>query len=141
MTRTQISAIAVAFSAFITGSAMAANTALMTRADVQAEMADAVRTGNVTVGESGQRMNEVFPNNYSAEQARSSTTRAQVQAELAEAIRSGNVVIGESGRRFNEVAPQNYQAQQNIASTSREEVRAELAEAAANGTLYRHIEA
>lgn len=141
MTRTQLSAIAIAFSSVFATQAMAANDASVTRAQVQAELVEAVQTGNIVLGESSKRLNEIFPHNYPAQQSASTVTRAQVKAELAEAVRSGNIVRGESSARLNEINPQNYPEQQHVASKTREEVRAELAEAAANGLLDRHIPA
>ncbi len=142
MTRTQVSAIALAFSALFAGQAMAANTeTTATRAQVNAERADAIRTGNVVVGESSAKLNEVFPHNYSAQRNVAGKTRDEVRAELAEATRTGNVIVGESSVKLNEAYPHSYPAQQNVASKSRDEVRTELAEAAASGKLFRQIEA
>jgi len=45
MTRTQISAIAFAFSALFAGQAMAATDAPVTRAQVKAELAEAINSG------------------------------------------------------------------------------------------------
>jgi hypothetical protein len=89
MTRTQISAIAIAFSALFTGQAMAADNGPATRAQVKAELAEAIRSGNMTLNESGVLYNEFFPHNYPAPQVESKT-RAEVKAELAEAIANGN---------------------------------------------------
>ncbi|AEC18690.1 hypothetical protein PT7_0150 [Pusillimonas sp. T7-7] len=141
MTRTKVSAIVFAFSTLIAGQAMAANTdAPVTREQVKAELAEAIRTGNIVTGESSAKLNEQFPALYPEQQVQSTVTRAQVQAELAEAIRTGNVTVGESSAKLNEVFPQQY-AQQSVDSKSRAEVRTELAEAAANGWFDRHIEA
>lgn len=91
MTLTQISAIAFAFSTLFAGQAMAASDAPMTRAQVKAELAEAIRTGNIVVGESGEHLNEIYPHNYAAQQSASTVTRAQVQAELAEAAANGQL--------------------------------------------------
>lgn len=139
MTRTQISTIAFAVATLFAGQAMAAGDAPVTRAQVKAELAEAIRSGNVIIGEDGTLMNEAFPHNYSAQQA-SSVTRAQVKAELAEAIRSGNMSASESGVQLNQVFPHNY-ARQEVNGPSRAQIRAELAEAVANGLHDRHIEA
>ncbi|WP_442595563.1 DUF4148 domain-containing protein [Parapusillimonas sp. JC17] len=141
MTRTQVSAIAFAFTVLFAGQAMAASEGPVTRAQVKAELAEAVRTGNMIAGESGQQLNEIFPHNYPAQQSGSTVTRAQVKAELAEAVRAGNVVAGESSTALNQAFPQNYVAQNQVADKSREQVRAELAEAAASGQMSRRIEA
>ena len=139
MTRTQISAIAIAFATLFAGQAMAASDAPITRAQVKAELAEAVHSGNVIVGEDGALLNEVFPHNYAAQQT-SQVSRAQVKAELAEAIRSGNMSVSESGVPLNKVFPHNY-AQQDVGHPTRAEIKAELAEAIANGLHDRHIEA
>jgi len=141
MTRTQLSTVAIAFSTLFAGQAMAANDVPVTRAQVQAELAEAVRTGNIVPGESGQRLNELYPNNYPAQQASSTVTRAQVKAELAEAVRTGNIAINESGAKLNDIYPQNYPAQHDVARKSREQVRIELADAITNGEYDRRIEA
>lgn len=141
MTRTQLSAIAIALSTMFAGQAMAADAnAGLTRDQVKAELAEAIRTGNIVTGESSARLNEQFPQLYPEQQVHSSVTRAQVKAELAEAVRTGNIIEGESSAKLNEKFPQQY-AQQNVAEKSRAEVRRELADAAASGWLYRHIEA
>src|SRR5690554_2494508 len=141
MKGTQLSAIAIAFSTLFAGQAMAAHDAPVTRAQVQAELAEAVRTGNIVPGESGQRLNQLYPNNYPAQQTSSTVTRAQVKAELAEARRTGNIAVSESGAKLNDLYPQNYPAQHDVASKTREQVRTELAEAISNGLYDRRIEA
>lgn len=139
MTRTQLSAIAIAFSTLFAGQAMAANDAPVTRAQVQAELAEAIRSGNVIINESGERLNEAFPHNYSAEVA-STVSREQVRAELSEAIRNGDILVNESGERLNEAFPNNF-AQRSTEQKTRDEVRMELADAIASGLLNRHVPA
>lgn len=140
MTRTYASAIAFSFATLFAGQAMAVNgDTSLTREQVKAELAEAVRTGNVVTGESSARLNEQFPQVFG--QQASSVTRSQVQAELAQAIQAGNVVVGESSVRVNEAFPQNYATESNVAGKSREEVKAELAEAASTGQLDLNIEA
>ena len=126
MKRTQISAIAIAFSTLFFGQAMAA--------DVHAH-----NGAYEVVTESGRLAKDVFSSNYSAPKVES-LTRAQVRAELAEAIASGNVIVSESGQRANEVFSANY-SQDSVAGKSRDEVRQELAEAIENGLFDNHISA
>ena len=121
MKRTQISAIAIAFSTLFAGQAMAADNAPITREQVKAEIVQAVNNGYNVVTESGRFAKDVFSSNYPAPQVES-LTRAQVRAELAEAIASGNVIVNESGQRANEVFSSNY-AQDSSIGKSREEVR------------------
>jgi hypothetical protein len=66
-----------------------------TRAQVQAELAEAIRTGNLLAsGESGLRLNEVNPSKYPAKAVLAGKSRAQVLAELNETKHLGllNVV-------------------------------------------------
>lgn len=139
MKRTQISAVAIAFSTLFAGQAMAVDNAPITREQVKAEIVQAVNNGYNVVTESGHFAKDVFSSNYPAPQVES-LTRAQVRAELAEAIASGNVIVSESGQRANEVFSSNY-AQDSSIGKSREEVRQELAEAIKNGLLDKHISA
>lgn len=127
-------ALALTFASLFAGQAMATNTSSsVSRAQVQAELAEAVRTGNVIVDESGLRLNEMFPHNYPDQQTVSTLTREQVQAELDEAVRTGNIITDESGLKQNEIYPHLYPTQQPVSTTTREQVRAELAEAKRNG--------
>lgn len=96
--------------ALILASGLIASTttfAEVTREQVKAELAEAIRTGDVMAdGESGRKLNEVFPNGYPAKQVQSSVTRERVKTELAEAIRTGNIVAGgQSSLKLNEVSP------------------------------------
>ena len=130
MTRTQLSAVAIALGVMVSGPALAADNGPQTRAQVKAELAEAIRTGNMVYDEIGQLYNEFYPHNYPSRPV-ASKSRAEVKAELAEAIRTGNIVYDQTGRLYNEFYPHNY-PQQTVASKSREEVRMELAEAIAN---------
>jgi len=148
MNRTHASLIALALAAFTAGHAFADDAAVgKTRAQVKAELAEAVRTGDIVGNdESGRKLNELYPQNYAARttaghvfnhaEAPSSKTREQVKAELAEAIRTGDILANdESGRKLNEVFPSQYDAQQAAGSKTRQQVKAELAEAIRTGDL------
>lgn len=142
MTRTHASMIGLVFSALFAGHAMAADAGTsLTRAQVKAELAEAVRTGDVVVVEHGAKMNEIFPQLYPVQDATPGMTRAQVQTELAEAVRTGNMAPGEGAVALNEAFPQLYPAQHEMAGKTRDEVKAELAEAVRMGHLERHIAA
>jgi hypothetical protein len=78
------------------------------RAQVQAELADAVRTGDIVTGEFGFKRNEIWPANYPAQTEPAGKTREQVRAELDEAVRTGDVVTGDFGFKRNEIAPALY---------------------------------
>jgi Domain of unknown function (DUF4148) len=79
-----------------------------TREQVRAELLDAQRNGDIMAdGETGKKLNEVFPNAYPAKSSAAGLTREQVKAELVEAQRRGDVMVdGESGRKLNELSPQ-----------------------------------
>jgi hypothetical protein len=102
-----------AASALILASGLIAGTpafAGLTREQVKAEFAEAVRTGEVMAdGESGLKLNELYPNRYPAKPVPSRLTREQVKAEFAEAVRTGEVMAdGESGLKLNELYPSRY---------------------------------
>jgi hypothetical protein len=83
-----------------------------TRAEVQAELLEAQRTGNiVSWDERGMMLNEMHPQNYPPKPAGQGLSREQVMAELLEAQRTGNIMAwGEPGRMLNELYPQRYPA-------------------------------
>lgn len=139
MTRTQSSAIALVFAALLAGPTMAnAATTTLSRAQVQTELADAVRTGNVLADENGSKLNDIFPHNY-ASTTGNTLTRAQVQAELAAAQQSGTITNGESAQRMNELFPHNYPAVSQSQGKTRAEVQAETDQARAQGLLNRYV--
>jgi len=107
------------------------------REQVKAELAEAIRTGNVPApGESGLLLNEQYPQRYPKPAAQAGSTRDQVKAELTEAIRTGNMIaIGDSGLKLNEEFPSRYPAAAVAAGKSREQVRAETAEAIRAGDM------
>jgi len=83
-----------------------------TRTEVQAELLEAQRTGNiVSWGDSGLMLNELYPQNYPPKPAGQGLSREQVMDELLEAQRTGNIVSwGDSGLMLNELYPQMYPA-------------------------------
>jgi ribosomal protein L30E len=108
-----------------------------TREQVKAELAEAIRTGDVLAnGESGLKLNELYPQRYPHVLAAVGATRAQVKAELAEAIRTGDMIAtGETGMKLNEAFPQRYPTVAVAAGKTREQVKAELAEAIRTGDM------
>ena len=111
----------------------------LTRADVVAQYEDAVRTGDVLApGDSGMKLNELYPNRYPKAVSSTPLTRDQVVAELQAAIRTGDVAApGESGMKMNELYPQRYPAAAGtaVAGKTREQVRAETLEAIRTGDI------
>lgn len=111
MNRKYFSAIALAAATFAAGHALAADaSAPKTREQVKAELAEAIRTGDIIVnGETGQKANEFAPGLYPVKTAAQGKAREQVKAELAEAIRTGDIFANDDrGLKLNEVNPQRY---------------------------------
>jgi hypothetical protein len=98
--------VALALTAF--NAVWAQNSEPKTREQVRAELLEAQRNGDIMAdGETGKKLNEVFPNAYPAKATTGGLTREQVKAELIEAERRGDVMVdGESGRKLNEFSPQ-----------------------------------
>jgi len=68
-----------------------------TRAEVQAELLDAERTGNILApGNSGKMLNELYPERYPAKPAMQGLTRAEVREQLLDAWRRGDSVLLEN---------------------------------------------
>jgi len=148
--KSRLSVVAIALSTLVAGHALAADTSSVgkTRAEVRAELAQAIRSGDLIAdGATGQRFNEIAPHLYAQPAAAvANKSRAEVKAELAAAIRSGDLVAdGATGQRFNEVSPAQYAAVRADAAVvaaaapavgkTRAEVKAELAEAIRNGDM------
>ena len=109
-----------------------------TRAQVRDEYAEAVRTGDVLApGDTGLKLNELYPQRYPHAPTAPGATREQVKAEYAEAVRSGDVMAGnETGLRANEAYPQRYPAPAAFAfAKTREQVKAETLQAIRDGDM------
>ena len=108
------------------------------RADIVAEYQDAVRTGDVMApGDSGMKLNEMYPDRYPTRAQPSTRTRAQVVAELRDAIRTGDILAGgDSGIKENELHPRRQASAAGLAQgKTREQVRAETLEAIRTGDM------
>lgn len=107
-----------------------------TRQQVRAELAEAIRSGNVPAsGEAGLLLNELNPQRYARPAAAPGRTRDEVRAELAEATRSGNLVAtGEVGAGLSEDLRRRY-PDFAVAAKSRAQVKAETAEAIRSGDM------
>ena len=123
MNHKTLSIVTLALAALATGNVMAQNTTnvhpssvpaklthQLSREDVQAELREARRTGNiVAIGESGAKLNELFPGNYPNQVAEHRLSREEVRADLREALRTGDIVdSGESGVKLNQLFPGSY---------------------------------
>jgi len=110
----------------------------LTRADVLAQYEEAARTGDLLApGDSGRKLNEIFPDRYPKAAATPPATRAQVVADLQAATRSGDVMApGDSGMTMKERTPGRYPAVAiTAAGLTRDQVRAELREAIRTGDI------
>lgn len=126
----------------ITIAAFAAHTrahaqAPLTRADVIAQYDEAARTGDLLApGDSGRKLNELYPDRYPKTAPTTALTRVQVVADLQAAIASGNVLApGDSGLKMNELYPQHYPASTAVAGKTRAQVHAETLEAIRTGDI------
>ena len=138
MNRYTLSALTLAVAALSAGHALAFDaSAPKTREQVKAELAEAIRTGDIVVnGETGQKANELFPGLYPTKPVAQGKTRAQGKAELAEAIRTGDIVVnGETSQKANELFPSRYPAKPVAQGKTREQVKIELAEAILTGQM------
>ncbi len=101
--------ITLALAALAAGNALAADpAAAKTRAEVQAELLEAQRSGDLVDLGTGQKLNELYPNRYPAKVAAPSRSRAEVNAELREAQRTGDIVDLGTGKKLNELYPNRY---------------------------------
>jgi hypothetical protein len=106
-------ALGVALAAAALSPAWAQDSGPKTREQVRAELLEAQRTGDIMAdGETGKKLNEVFPSAFPAKVAAGGMTREQVRSELIDAQRRGDVrVDGESGRKLNELNPRQSSGQ------------------------------
>jgi Domain of unknown function (DUF4148) len=128
-----LSLIAIAAAVAASGTALAEQG--KTRAQVQAELAEAVRTGDISTGNFGFKRNEIAPGLYPAKTPETGKTREQVKAELTEALRTGDIVIGDFGFMRNDIAPSLYASGATPPGKTREQVRSELVEAVRSGDI------
>jgi hypothetical protein len=136
MNRKYLSTLTLALAALAAGNALAADAAgPKTRDQVRAELAEAQRSGDIFgYGESGKKLNELYPSQYPAKPAVQGKTRAQVLAELVEAQRTGDIVAdSETGKKLNELYPSQYPAKPAVQGKTRAQVLAELVEAKRSG--------
>ena len=111
MNRKYSTVITLAVAALAAGNALAADpAAAKTRAQVQAELQEAQRTGDIVEGETSQKLNQLYPNRYPAKAVAQGKTRAEVNAELAEAQHTGDIVDGGTGQKLNELYANRYPA-------------------------------
>jgi hypothetical protein len=145
MSRSRTTFALLALAATLTVGTAQAQTAQAgkTREEVRAELAEAIRTGNVMAsGESGLTLRELFPQRYAAVATAPGLTRAQVIGELEAARRTGDLIAGgESGLRLNELNPQAYPPKFAGLGTTRAQVQAELREAVRTGNMMANGEA
>lgn len=102
--KTKFTAIALVLTSSLIASTSFAD---VSREQVKAELAQAVRSGDIMAGgETGLKLNELYPSRYPAKQVPTSVTREQVKAELATAVRSGDIMAGgEVSAMCNELHP------------------------------------
>jgi hypothetical protein len=109
----------------------------LTREQVKAEFAQAVRNGDVQARGEGMTLRQRYPERYASTPLTGAKTRAEVKAEYAEALRTGDVVAaGETELKLNELNPQAYPAAAFAGvGKTRDQVKLELAEAVRTGDI------
>ena len=94
MKRSALSLIALVSATVLAGPALADVSTGKTREQVRAELAEAIRTGDMPAdGESGRKLNEVYPHLYPKQPAVAGKTRQQVKDELSQAQRDGTMPV------------------------------------------------
>lgn len=153
MKKSTLTTLALSISALFASQAMASvpQTVGKTRDQVRAELAEAIRTGDMPapqgtvdamgIATSG-KLNELYPSRYPAKAAAPGKSREQVRSELADAIRTGDLLAPDgtvdlqgiaSNAKLKDIYPHRYPAQVVAVSTkTRAEVRAEAANALRN---------
>jgi hypothetical protein len=101
----------------------------LTRAQVKAELLEAIRTGDIpATGDHGLTERELYPHRYPARVMEAGKTRQQVLEELAEAVRSGDLVAnGDHDKTLRELYPSRYPALPMALGKTRQQVKDELA--------------
>ncbi len=106
-----------------------------TREAVKAELAEAVRMGDIPLLDNGLTPRDLNPSAYPARPVPVGKTREQVVAELIEAKRMGDYPLFENGQAPREVNPSAYPARATPAGKTRAEVLSELAKAIRMGDI------
>lgn len=108
--RIKLAGAAMALAAALTAHGGALAQEGKTREQVKAELAEAIRTGDIILGDSSLKEKDLWPKLYPAPApaAAAGKTREQVKAELAEAIRNGEITVGDSIYKENELWPGRY---------------------------------
>jgi Domain of unknown function (DUF4148) len=106
------------------------------REEVKAELADAVRNGDIISGEHSQTLREMYPSVYPAQPQTIGRTRDDVKRELAEAIRNGEIIAtGETGLTLSELYPRRFPHELTSVGKTRQEVKSELTAAIRAGEV------
>jgi hypothetical protein len=133
--KAKIFAAAVGVVTTLTGVNSALAQEAKTREQVKAEFFEAARTGDLYVGDSSLKQNEICPSCYPAKPAVVGKSRGQVRAELAAAIKSGDIIVGDQSLSLRELFPSQYPPVAIDAGKTREQVEAERGAAERNGDI------
>jgi hypothetical protein len=95
--------------------AMAQSQPPLTREQVQAELREAIRTGDIVDGYESRSRYERNPGAYPARPVVAGKTRDEVKAELAEAVRTGDIIYGETSMKLSERYPGTYPKTKTLA--------------------------
>ncbi len=120
----------------VAGASSAFSQSALTRAQVKAELQQAIQNGEILFGDRNETLREIYPSRYPAKVQQPGKTREQVRKELQEAIASGDIVDGgDLALARNERRPDLYPPKPQAFAKTRAEVRAELAEAIRTGNI------
>ncbi len=128
MSRTTTNVFVATLIAVFAGQALAADVNQpKSREQVQAELSEAIRTGNILDNVTGQMLKDAYPERYvqrdvaqarspivaqvQATQASGGKSREEVQAELAEAVRTGDILDNVTGQMLKDAYPERYSNQ------------------------------
>jgi hypothetical protein len=93
----------------VAGASSAFSQSGLTRAQVKAELQEAIQNGEIQFGDRSETLREIYPSRYPAKVQQPGKTRAEVRAELAEAIRTGDIQgNGDRSEPLNVLYPHRY---------------------------------
>jgi hypothetical protein len=125
MTKTTLIAATLFSALTVAAVAQSPAPASETRAQVKAETAEAVRNGDITWGEQGRKLNEIYPKRYAPKPSSPGETRAEVKADLARASQDGDLPRGDLDVTDRQTDPKRFPPQATEPGLTRAQVEAE----------------
>ncbi|HRH16211.1 MAG TPA: DUF4148 domain-containing protein [Aquabacterium sp.] len=113
MKATRIVSLSI-LTAALTLSGLAQAESTLTRAEVKAEAAEAIRTGNIVDAETGMKLNELFPGAYPKQVKVKSVPARQTQASTT-VVSTGDIEMDQIVQRNSEVMARRQGADNQVA--------------------------